>query len=534
MNEQDETLVRQSRWSGRRVVLFYWFAIIFLGTSAAAGLGTSVFKPVFNIEQTDPHAGITEPWHADDCVACHADEVAGWETTWHSQVVGEFDPNDPAKNGSKMSYNSTHYWRTGNNPSPPRYWTYNQLFNASGQQCCMTTRWTNTTLINSSTEEVLWTDDTLVDQYGGNIWDIGVSCAACHKNPGEVSLSYFSCVPCHSASNAKNSDYTKSVHYTALSDLLASSDLTTQILLESTSYWWSYVGQSTYSTMGDIDVDDFSRITCVTCHDPHDSTVNAGDDSRAGVGMSPWKNPFTQEVFGPGGSQLRTATVNELCGLCHDTSLNTTTGSYLDPTNHTTLDCTDCHGYTFTPTVYNPNGSVNTSFSFSSLKHSWKIEGGEPGEVCGFCHGNENATVYADMQDYLALYPNASTSQAAYNTKLAAAESAWQTSFTTTGVDLDKLANALALIEEAKALAASDITFHTPNAWTLALAKLDAAAVEATDALPDPTTTTVPDDTTTTTVPDDTTTTTAGTPAIGLVAILCSLGFVTLFLRKRR
>ena len=55
MNEQEETLVRQSRWSGRRVVLFYWFAIVFLGTSAAAGLGTSVFKPVFNIDQADPN-----------------------------------------------------------------------------------------------------------------------------------------------------------------------------------------------------------------------------------------------------------------------------------------------------------------------------------------------------------------------------------------------------------------------------------------------------------------------------------------------
>jgi hypothetical protein len=187
--------------------------------------------------------------------------------------------------------------------------------------------------------------------------------------------------------------------------------------------------------------------------------------------------------------------------------------------------------HTFTPTVYNPNGSVNTSFSFSSLKHSWKIEGGEPGEVCGFCHGNENATVYAEMQAYLGLYPNSTASQTAYNTKLAAAESAWETSFTTAGVDLDKLANALALIKEAKALAASDITFHTPNTWTLALAKLDAAVVEATDALPGPTTTTtVPEETTTTT----TTTTAAGTPAIGLVAILCSLGFVTLFLRKRR
>lgn len=61
MNEEQEILVRQSKWSGRRVVLFYWFAIVFLGTSAAVGLGTTVLAPSYKVEAADPHADIYAP-----------------------------------------------------------------------------------------------------------------------------------------------------------------------------------------------------------------------------------------------------------------------------------------------------------------------------------------------------------------------------------------------------------------------------------------------------------------------------------------
>jgi hypothetical protein len=503
MNDDNEELVRQSNWSGRKIILFYWFAIVFLGTSAAAGLGTSVFKPVFNIEQTDPHAGITEPWHANDCVACHPAQVAGWETTWHAQLVGEYDLSNPTLNGSRMSYNSTHYWRTPKSDiTQPNYWTYNQIFNASGQQCCMTTRWVNTTLINVTTGDVLWTNDTLVAQYGGNIWDIGVSCAACHTNPGEKSLSYTVCSNCHIPGGNQWMGYIQSNHYNSLDDLLASGD--TQTLLYGNDH---YIGQITYMNVDDLDESEYYRITCVTCHNPHDSTVNADDESNA---MSPWTNPYTGEKFGPGGSQLRAATVNDLCGTCHDTNLNTTTGSYLDPSNHTTLDCTDCHGYMYTPTSYFPNGTVDELGEFSSLQHDWKFGGGEPADPCGLCHGDENATVYASMLAYQALYGNINEQNATYYTKLATAVAVYDLASGTVGVDAVKLANAFALIEEAKVLQAKSETlvFHNPDTWSLALTKLDDAIVAAVDALPDVTTTTTTPTTTITTEPPTTTTTT--------------------------
>ena len=66
MTEQEEILVRQSKWSGRRVVLLYWFAFIFLGTCVAAGLGATILNPKYKFEQENYH-DIAEPWHPD-CV----------------------------------------------------------------------------------------------------------------------------------------------------------------------------------------------------------------------------------------------------------------------------------------------------------------------------------------------------------------------------------------------------------------------------------------------------------------------------------
>lgn len=537
MNDQEEILLRQSRWSGRRVVLLYWFAIVFIGTSAAAGLGSTVLLPKYKVE-ADPHPTIPEPWHASDCDACHSEEVDGWNTTWHAQMVGYYDPNDITMNGSRMSYNDTHYWRTPKVPFgvTPQYWTYNQIFNASGQQCCMTTRWTNVTVINATTGEILWTNTTLYDAgYTSNIWDIGVSCAACHANPGQISLSYTTCSSCHTPGGMQWRGYLQSAHYGSLGDLLASGDINS---LQSEEYWY-YVGQSTYMSVGDVSVDGYYTITCVTCHDPHDSTVNAGDVSNA---MSPWTNPYTGQQFGPGGSQLRAATVNDLCGLCHNVALNAST-LYLSPAeNHSTLSCTDCHGYTYTPTTYFDNGSIDEAGSFETLNHNWKFGGGEPGEACGLCHGADNATVYATMLDYQAMYGNLTDMKADFDTKLTAAMAAYDTAKATAGADIDKLAEAYALIEEAKDLAeATGLAFHNPELaatveeerLSLALSNLDDALDLANEALPEPTTTTT---TTTTTVPPvetTTTTTTAATSAIGIMSIVSIICTVAIFRRKR-
>jgi hypothetical protein len=506
MNEEQEMLVRQSKWSGRRVVLFYWFAIIFLGTSAAVGLGTTVLAPSYKVEAADPHAGIYEPWHPDDCVACHPDEVGNWSETWHATMVGEYVEGNDALNGSRMSYNSTHFWRTPKTPanesdltdmSNIQYWTYNQIFNASGQQCCMTTRWGNVTVINATTGATLWvTNDTKLENWTSNIWDIGVSCAACHDEPGEVDLSYRTCSGCHTPGGRQWMGYVQSEHYNSLDDLLASGGINSL----TGDLHYSYVGQSTYMDASMMNVSDYYTITCVTCHDPHDASINWGDTHlNDNFQFSPYTNPYTGEVFGKNGSQLRAATVNDLCGNCHEISLNTTviTGSYfLDPTDHEDLACTDCHGYTYSPEVKAANGTVTENSSVSSLNHNW-VFGGD-GNDCGVCHDENASTVWATWQAYVVKFGNLTDAKASYATNLAAATAKYEEAKSTPGVDIDKLANAWALIEEAKDLAEpSERTFHNPEQGVasdieklaLAVTKLKDAVDEATDAIPEPTTT---------------------------------------------
>jgi formate-dependent nitrite reductase cytochrome c552 subunit len=200
--------------------------------------------------------------------------------------------------------------------------------------------------------------------------------------------------------------------------------------------------------MGELDENEFYGITCVTCHDPHDATISAGDDSHEY--MSPWTNPYTGEVFGPPGSQLRAASVNDLCGVCHNVNLNTTTGSFLDPSNHTDLTCTDCHGY---------------SVGVATINHNWFMNFDE--SACAKCHGDDNATVYASMLEYQANYGGLTAMKASYDAKHTAAMTAWNTANSTTGADAGLLASALALIEEAEDLAeASSLMFHDPELGT--------------------------------------------------------------------
>ncbi|MHA2290575.1 MAG: hypothetical protein ACXACK_00280 [Candidatus Hodarchaeales archaeon] len=503
MNDQDEILVRKSKWSGRRAILFYWFAIVFVGTAAAAGLGATILDPKFKFEAADDpwHAAIEDPWHADDCAGsgCHDDVIAEWSESWHSKLVGEYDITDITKNGSKMSYNTTHFWRTPNTPanesdltdmSNIEYWTYNQLYNASGRECCMTTRWTNVTEINATTGEVLWvTSDPALENFTSNIWDIGVSCAACHSQPGVKSLSYSSCgggafPPCHTPGGGQWSAYRASEHYNSLSDLLASGDINSLTNMQ------HYVGQSTYMNVADMNASDYYTITCATCHDPHDASINAAQVGSEENHFSPWTNPYTGEVFGPGGSMLRFATTNELCGQCHTISFNTSTRYFTDPSNHSSLACTDCHGYQFVPghNATDRFGNVNwVNATFSSLSHDWVAP--NDADDCALCHGDENATVWNDMQAYLNQFGNLTDAKALYDTKLAEATSKYSDAKSTVGVDTSNLENANSLIEEAKGLVPNDGTFHNPLSPTaeeqlsLALVKLDEAIDEADAAI---------------------------------------------------
>ncbi|UCG53940.1 MAG: hypothetical protein JSV32_04850, partial [Dehalococcoidia bacterium] len=296
----------------------------------------------------------------------------------------------------------------------------------------------------------------------------------------------------------------------------------------------------------DMNASDYYTITCATCHDPHNASININDVSNA---FSPYTNPYTNQTFGPGGSQLRAATVNDLCGQCHDISLNTSTNYFLDPSNHTSLSCTDCHGYEWKEggMTMGRSGPVYTPPGFSALQHNW-VSPDDPDD-CALCHGNNNATVWATMQTYLANFGNVTAAKETYTTKLAAAEAKWAEANATVGVDKVKLTNAYNLIQEAKDLAKDNpVIYHNPELGVateleqlaLAAAKLDDALAEATaaiDSAVNPTITqevTVKEtvEATATSILTETTTTSA--PAIGIFAVIGILGVVAIFLRKRR
>ena len=154
MNEQDIDLTRQSKWSGRRVILLYWFSIVFLGSAAAAGLGATVLNPKFTYQADANHDGITDPWHAEDCSPCHDDIIDAWGDTKHSYVMDEFT------NATGTYVNHTTDGST--------YEIQDWIYNSSG--CCHKTRWNN--------------DTSVIATGNVTIWDAGISCAACHLEPG--------------------------------------------------------------------------------------------------------------------------------------------------------------------------------------------------------------------------------------------------------------------------------------------------------------------------------------------------------------
>ncbi|MHA2173564.1 MAG: ammonia-forming cytochrome c nitrite reductase subunit c552 [Candidatus Hodarchaeales archaeon] len=304
MNNQEEVFLRKSKWSGRRVVLFYWFAIAFMGTAAAAGLGTTLLEPSFKYEAFD-HSGMPDPFHPEDCDTCHSSTVDSWNATAHSDA---------------SSFNGTHVLVGAFGQSP-----YNlTAFNASSCAHCMATGWENST--GTPTYE-----------------SFGVTCAACHSAPGVVNDTIDTCGKCHGQAD----EVSVSAHSNSLDDLLTN-DHAADYCLHCMS------GQGQYANTTGLDPftdPSLTSINCATCHDPHDPT----NDHQL-------REAETQDLCGTchGGSSRHTtydmltdattpsAHGNFDCTECHGYYWGTDHGQPAELINHTwTLvledACDKCH-----------------------------------------------------------------------------------------------------------------------------------------------------------------------------------------------
>ncbi|MFQ5977203.1 MAG: multiheme c-type cytochrome [Candidatus Heimdallarchaeota archaeon] len=287
-SEQMDDLINKSRWSAKRVVLMYWFALMFLGGGVAVGLGFQMTNPTFEPASTFDHSGISDPWHPENCSGCHSTQFAEWDQTDHSQGQGY--------------YNETHVQVANRS-----YLIYTiAQFNATCAEC-RTTRWMN-------------------DSGTYSYWDMDITCASCHE-PGVVNHTATSCAACHRSTGEpgdmhyrQGEDFMLSEHATSLDDVL-SSDHPSDYCLHCKS------GQGTYAddmTQGEFNLTigepGLSSIVCATCHDPHSS-----------------ENHY----------QLRNESINDLCGRCHggggrhvEADLIADAGSA-----HQDMDCITCHGY---------------------------------------------------------------------------------------------------------------------------------------------------------------------------------------------
>ncbi|MFW9992387.1 MAG: ammonia-forming cytochrome c nitrite reductase subunit c552 [Candidatus Odinarchaeota archaeon] len=287
MNDRQELddLKNQSRWSGKRFVLLYWMALMFLGTGFAIGLGTGVLNPKYTADADTYHDTFAgRAWHPDECKSCHesamdgntVSEYAEWATTGHATVTTPFT-------NATGDYVNLGGFATGRNYTLA-------AFNASSCSHCMTTRWNSTG------------DDSY--------WDFGITCAACH-DAGVVNHTASNCGQCH----GQNDDYDLSMHPHSLADMLASGHPRDSCLhcVSGQSLYWS-------SSELVLSAEGLVGVSCATCHDPHNNTYDV---------------------------QLRVENTTALCGGCHGgsghhRSLDMFTAG-LQP--HSELECGECHGY---------------------------------------------------------------------------------------------------------------------------------------------------------------------------------------------
>ncbi|PWI47385.1 hypothetical protein CEE45_11830 [Candidatus Heimdallarchaeota archaeon B3_Heim] len=474
MNEEKEVLVRQSKWNGRRIILFYWFAIVFLGSSAAVGISSTLLNPKYSVEGYD-HSAIADPvtgeYHPDDCVPCHQAEVDGWNLTKHSYILQYY-----------TNATGTYIRHTTSGDD----YNVTEFINDGG--CCHVTQRYNDTSVNASGE---W-----------NVWDIGVSCGACHEEPG-AEATYFTdpgtgfpfektCSGrCH-IPGSRGKTWVQTGHSESFDDLLAATG-------DFDYCMHCMAGESTYEDLS------FGNIDCVTCHDPH---------NEDGVRYE---------------HELRKNGTVELCGTCHGDVVEFLTDTTFATPHAIIDDCTTCHGY-----YWDGNDTVGEA----SILHNWTLV---LEDACGNqtgCHEGEEAARIAWME---AIQGDTEALIASYGTQLENVSGRIAEAKAVEGVNMTLIGDAEDLLDEAADLA-HDVTgepstgFHNgdlaEDKLKLALAKLDEAYGIVDALIPEPETTT-----TTTTTTEETTTeeeTTSSAPAIGVLGLIGILSLAVLFTRKRR
>lgn len=456
MNNQEENLINQRKWNSRRFLLFYWFAIVFVGTAAAAGLGTSVLSPKLATNKVDHSSlNLPSPFSPTDCMGsmCHNDTVASWNETGHSEA-SILLPNGSIQVGHSL-YNDSYY--------KERSCTGGALAG------CHSTGWDNTT--------------KTFDDYG-------VTCAACHEEPGVIDYANEGCQKCH-VHEGSTQDYQMSAHNNSYEDLLKGGYAPSYCMhcMTGQGLYSDVTGKESYLT----------SINCATCHDPHDATNDA---------------------------QMREAEVTDLCGTCHGSTAEVFEDSGNKHLTYADEGCATCHGYQ----EYVSRGSPSTR-----LNHTWAINFDQ---ACGQCHTTD-AALEGKLAMLDTIHGDFETLNATFYTQLANVTDKVDDANETAGVDLFTMEDAYALIEEAEELVdliEGDASrgFHNPtlmeNNLKLALSKLNEAYAKAETAMGGETGTTGTSATSATSA--------GGAPGFQIITILAAISILSttavLFRRKGR
>jgi len=344
---------------------------------------------------------------ASYCGSCHAEQYAGWNQTNHANMAGYL--------GDLYGNGTIYYWVS----NPTRI--YNEATFIQRCAACHVTGW-------NATDQSWPKKDTDPGKF------LNLQCEECH-GPGmeSMTLNYSStlCAQCHYGSHGQYEDWQISAHNDSLADLLAS-DHAADLCLSCMSTQ-GFLGETVY-----LNTTGLEPVSCAACHNPHSAEYE---------------------------DQLRSESPTELCGQCHSGSHHPDYDIFIgSPHEEAGLECTSCHGQG----THLSHGEVSSWFNhtFAIYNTFYPYNQTEP-MVCSNCHTGESFD-WAVSQ--LELIQNSTPDLITTVTQLIdEAKAVITIANQTSGANQTKIAEALALIEEAETLVdyvehESSGGFHNPQA----------------------------------------------------------------------